>query len=80
MSLTEQLRQAIDDSGLSLNAISKATGTPYAAIHGFVNNDREITLKTADKLVELFGMRLTAAKRPRKDAVATRKPGSKKGG
>jgi plasmid maintenance system antidote protein VapI len=63
MSLTNQLHQAINKSGLSLYAIAKATDTSYSAIHGFARGQRGLTLETADRLAELFGMRLTAPKR-----------------
>jgi len=79
MSLTEQLRKAIHNSGLSLYAIGKATCTPYAAIHGFANEYRDIKLETADKLADLFGMKLTMPKRP-KMKTNGRKAGNKKGG
>jgi hypothetical protein len=78
MSLTEQLRQAIDESGLSLYVVAKATGAPYAAIHGFAKSGRNIKLETADKLAELFGMKLTAPKQP-KIQTAGRKAENKKG-
>ena len=80
MSLTDQLRKAIDDSGLSLYAVAKATHTPYAVIHGFANGHRDIKLETADKLAELFKMKLTAAKRPKKIRRRGRKVRTKKGG
>lgn len=79
MSLTEQLRNAIHDSRLSLYAIGKATCTPYAAIHGFANGQRDIKLETADKLADLFGMKLTMPKHP-KTQTTGRKAGNKKGG
>ena len=78
MSLTEQLRNAIHNSGLSLYAIGKATCTPYAAIHGFANGHRDIKLKTADKLADLFGMKMTTPKSP-KTQTSRRKAGNKKG-
>jgi plasmid maintenance system antidote protein VapI len=78
MTLTDQLRKAIHDSGLSLYAVAKATHTPYAVIHGFVNG-RDIKLGTADKLAELFGMKLTAAKRPKKEAATGGKVRNTKG-
>lgn len=62
MTLTEQLRDATHGSGLSLYAIAKATKTPYATIHGFASRQRGINLKTADRLAELLGMKLTAPK------------------
>jgi len=79
MSLTEQLRKAIDESGLSLYAIAKATSTPYAVIHGFANRNRDIKLETAEKLAVLFGMKLTMPKRPKVQTIG-RKAGKKKGG
>lgn len=79
MSLTDQLRKAIDDSGLSLYRVAKATHTPYAAIHGFANGHRDIKLETAERLAELFGMKLTAPKRPRKETAAGGKVRTKKG-
>lgn len=63
MSLTTDLRAAIEKSGLSLYAIAKATNTPYAAINLFARGQRGMTLETADRLTELFGMRLTAPTR-----------------
>ena len=80
MSLAGQLRKAIRDSGLSLYAVAKATNTPYAAIHGFANGHRDIKLETAEKLAELFGMKLTAPKRPKTEAAIGRKAREKKGG
>jgi plasmid maintenance system antidote protein VapI len=79
MSLTEQLRKAIHNSGLSLYAIGKATCTPYAAIHGFANEYRDIKLETADKLADLFGMKLTMPKRPKTQTIG-KKARKKKGG
>ncbi len=79
MSLTDQLRKAIHDSGLSLYRIAKDTDTPYAVIHGFANSDRNVKLETADRLAELFGMKLTAPKRPKTQSTVGRKAREKKG-
>jgi plasmid maintenance system antidote protein VapI len=79
MSLTDQLRKAIHDSGLSLYMVAKATHTPYAVIHGFANEHRNVKLETADKLAELFGMRLTAPKRPKIETAIGRKARDNKG-
>ena len=80
MTLTEQLRQAIHKSGLSLYRVAKATGTPYAAIHGFAAANRNINLATADRLAELFGMKLTAPRRPKLETASGTKARQKKGG
>lgn len=62
--LTEQLKQAIDDSGLSIYRIAKDTGIPQPVLHRFMTGDRpSIRLKTAESLAAYFGMRLTAPKK-----------------
>ena len=66
MSLTSQLRKAINDSGASLYRIAKDSRIPYAAVHRFANGERGLTLETADKLAEFFQMRLTRPVRPKK--------------
>jgi len=59
VNLAEQLRQAILDSGLSLNRVSIESGVPYSALHGFVNSGRDLKLSNVERLAALFGMRLT---------------------
>ncbi len=80
MSLTDQLRQAIHESGLSLYRVAKATHTPYAVIHGFANGHRDIKLETSDRLADVFKMKLTAPKRPRIETATGRRVRVKKGG
>ena len=63
MSLTEQLREAIVGSGLTLYAVAKRTDLPYAVVHRFVSGRRGLSLASADKLADLFQMRLTRPKR-----------------
>ena len=63
MSLTKQLSEAIEKSGLSLYRIAKAAKIPYAPLNRFANGQRGLTLVTADKLADYFGMKLTAPKR-----------------
>lgn len=63
MSLSTQLRKAIVDSELTLYRVAKETDLPYAVVHRFVSGKRGLSLASADKLAELFGMRLTRRKR-----------------
>lgn len=65
MCLTDQLREAIHNSGLSLYRIAVDAELPYAVVHRFASGERDIKLSTADRLAEFFGMRLT---RPKKRA------------
>jgi len=66
MSLQGQLRAAIKDSGLTLYAVAKGAGIAYPVIHRFNSGERDLTLETATRLADFFGMRLTRPKRPKK--------------
>ncbi len=63
MSLTTQLRGAIETSGVSLYRVAKDSGVPYAVVYRFASGERQIKMDAADKLADYFGMRLTRPKR-----------------
>jgi len=65
MALQDQLREAVENSGLSLYRIAKGSGIAYQVLHRFANGQRDLTLETATKLADYFGMRLTRPKRPK---------------
>ena len=65
MALQDQLRQAIQDSGLTLYRIAKGSGIAYQVLHRFARAERDLTLETATKLADYFGMRLTRPRRPK---------------
>jgi transcriptional regulator with XRE-family HTH domain len=65
MSLTGELRDAIESSGVTLYRIAKDSGVSYAVLHRFANGERQIKLDSADKLADYFGMRLMKPKRSR---------------
>ena len=62
--LTDQLRSAVLDSGISHYRIAKDTGMSQPIITRFANGDRSISLDTADKLAAYFQMRFTDPKPP----------------
>ena len=70
MALQDQLRQAVQDSGLTLYAVAKGAGIAYPVLYRFASGERDLTLTTASKLTEYFGMRLTRPKRPKQGRVA----------
>lgn len=77
MSLAEQLRKKIRESGLSANALARESGVPQPMITNFLNGS-DIRLETANKLATYFGLRLCdepQAKPPAKSA----KPAKAKG-
>ena len=66
MALQDDLRQAVQNSGLSLYAVAKGSGIAYQVLHRFARGERDLTLETASKLADYFGMRLTRPRRPKK--------------
>lgn len=60
--ISGQLRQAIQDSGRSLNALSKEAGMNVGMLSRFMSDDknvhRDLRLKTVDKLAAVLGLRL----------------------
>ena len=57
--LSEQLRQMILDSGLSVYRVAKDSGVPQPVLHRFVAGERDIYLETADRLTAYFGVKLS---------------------
>ena len=65
MSLSEQLRRAVDESGLTLYAVAKRSGLTYSVLHRFVVKGQDIKLGSAEQLADLFSMRLTRPQKPK---------------
>ena len=65
--LSVALRRVIADSGLSWLQVAKRAGLGYAAIHGFVAGTRDLTLSSANKVIDALELRLDlrSAKRTR---------------
>jgi predicted transcriptional regulator len=57
--MSDILRKAISESGLTLYRISKDSGVPYATLHRFVRGQRGVSMEALDKLCFYLGMRLT---------------------
>ncbi|MCH7728157.1 MAG: helix-turn-helix domain-containing protein [Planctomycetes bacterium] len=53
---TEALRNEIDGSGLTLYRIAKDAGLSYSVLSRFYHGERSLTLESADKLAEYFGL------------------------
>ena len=61
--LSDQLRDAIRSSGLSLRAVAVGSNVDYGSLYRFAVNGADIKVSTAGLLAEFFGMRLTKARR-----------------
>src|SRR5262245_48643385 len=58
MAMTDQLRQAIRDSGLSLQEIQRRSGADHGALSRFRNPRRTLTVPAVEKLCDLLGLAL----------------------
>lgn len=58
LNLEEQLRTAIQESGLTPTALARVTGVDQAVLSRFVNGDRGVTLNTAARVAAHLGLAL----------------------
>lgn len=56
--VSEQLRKAIRDTGLSLNAVATGSGVSYGQLHRFYHGVRAITTPTVDRLCQYLRLEL----------------------
>jgi len=73
--LTEQLRHAIRQSGLSLNEIARTSGVGADRLSRFMRGQRDLTLRAADKLFSVFHLRVVSEEAER----GKRRPPERKG-
>jgi len=60
-SLSDALRKAIKQSGRSLYRLSQEALIAYPVLWRFQNGKGDLRLKTADRITDLLGLRLTKA-------------------
>ena len=62
--LTDQLRQAIDDSGLTRYRLAKETGISESALGQFYNGHRGLSMEALNALGEYLQLRITLGRKP----------------
>lgn len=60
--MAETLRKAIEDSGETVAAVSRGAGIAQPVLHRFVTGERDLTLRTAEKLAAYFKLELRPAR------------------
>jgi len=66
MKLTDQLRQAIDDAGLTRYQIAKETGIDESALAKFYNGRRGLSMDALNALGEFLQLNITLGRKPGK--------------
>src|SRR5690242_3890118 len=61
--LVEQLREAIRESGESLNQLGERSGLDSARLSRFMRGERDLTLTAAEKLCDALGLHLAGSGR-----------------
>lgn len=64
--LTDQLRQAIDDCGLTRYEIAKQTGIDESALAKFYNGQRGVSMKALNALGEYLELTIVMRRKPTK--------------
>ena len=64
--LADQLRQAIDDSGLTRYQISKETGIDESSMAKFYNGHRGLSMEALNALGECLKLKIVSRRRPNK--------------
>ena len=62
--LSDQLRRAIQESGLTRYAIHKATGVDQSVLSKFVRGERGLSMDTVDAIGKCLGLRLVSETQP----------------
>ena len=64
--MTDQLRQAIDDCGLTRYEIAKQTGIDESALAKFYNGHRGLSMEALNALGKFLQLRITLGRKPEK--------------
>ncbi len=59
--MAEKLRMVVRESGQTVAAVARGAGIAQPVLHRFVNEKRDLTLRTAEKLASYFNLALRPA-------------------
>jgi hypothetical protein len=64
--LSDELRQAIERSGVSRYSIWQQTGIDQGSLSKFMDGERGLGIESIDKLADLLGLHIVAKPEPRR--------------
>lgn len=77
--VSETLRGALEQSGLSLYRVAKNAGLAYAIVHRFMRGERTLSMEALDKLCASLGLELQPKQNPSSFGRAPRTRPEKQG-
>jgi transcriptional regulator with XRE-family HTH domain len=57
-SMTNTIKTAIEDSGLSLNALARETGVQVSSLSRFMRGEQDLVFGAVERLAGVLGLRL----------------------
>jgi DNA transposition AAA+ family ATPase len=66
LSLSDELRQAVERSGVSRYGIWQQTGIDQGSLSKFMDGERGLGMESIDKLADLLGLHIVAKPEPRR--------------
>jgi DNA transposition AAA+ family ATPase len=66
LSLSDELRQAVERSGVSRYSIWQQTGIDQGSLSKFMDGERGLGMESIDKLADLLGLHIVAKPEPRR--------------
>lgn len=66
LSLSDELRQAIERSGVSRYSIWQQTGIDQGTLSKFMDGERGLSIESIDKLADLLGLHIITKPEPRR--------------
>ena len=64
--LRQQLRDAMERSGLTRKRIADETGLSYSMIHGLVEGTRDVRLDSASRIAKVLDLELRSVRRSKR--------------
>jgi DNA transposition AAA+ family ATPase len=64
--LSDELREAVERSGLSRYSIWQQTGIDQGSLSKFMDGERGLGMESIDKLADLLGLHIVAKPEPRR--------------
>jgi ribosome-binding protein aMBF1 (putative translation factor) len=76
--MTDTVKKAIKDSGMSLNALARATGVQVSSLSRFMRGEQDLVFGAVQSLAAVLGLRLIQESPPENAGKATGRKEAKK--